>query len=360
MVVAYTNFPNEMATIPLDEIISDATIRFTIIDGVQYLSIRDLIMHVCCKNDKRAAETWDRLNETNKNDFDDVIKKFKFHGRGQQEQPVITFPGAVELIWILPGENAKKNRSAMSKIVIRYFAGDPSLIREIEHNAESNEPLAQMARASLVSEKKGSPLHVSRKREYEELEYEERVLFVERKRVEIQKMKADAEKTQADAEKTKADAEKIRADAGKTKVDTNAKNIELYASLCGPHPRIDDRARLLFKDVVMNIATGPVAGTPGQLQITPSGEIPVKEQSTGFLTISTVASYIGYTFDTNQLMKVGVAVKKAYKTKYGEEPPKHEQFVGGAVRRVNTYQEKDRELMEFEIQEFAMHIGMAG
>lgn len=36
-----------MATIPLDELAPGATIRFTVIDGVQYLSIRDFIMHVC-------------------------------------------------------------------------------------------------------------------------------------------------------------------------------------------------------------------------------------------------------------------------------------------------------------------------
>jgi hypothetical protein len=35
-----------MATIPLDEIAPGATVRFTVIDGVQYLSIRDFIMHV--------------------------------------------------------------------------------------------------------------------------------------------------------------------------------------------------------------------------------------------------------------------------------------------------------------------------
>ena len=36
-----------MATIPFDEIAPGATIRFAVIDGVQYLSIRDFIMHAC-------------------------------------------------------------------------------------------------------------------------------------------------------------------------------------------------------------------------------------------------------------------------------------------------------------------------
>ena len=332
MVVAYTNFPNEMATIPLDEIIPDATIRFTVIEGIQYLSIRDLIMHVCEKDGDHAGQTWRNIPEYTKKGLDDFITNFKFPGRGQQEQPVITFPGAIDLIIALPGENAKRNKSAISKIVIRYFAGDKSLIREIESNAKSNHPVAQMARASLATEKKIDLLPVARKREYAQLEYEERVAALDR--------------MQAETEKIKADTEKTKADAGKTKVDTNAKNIDLYASLCGTHPRIDDRARLLFKDVVLNSATG----TTSQPQTTPSGEKTVKEQSVGFLTISTVASQLGYTLDIKQLMKVGVAIKNAYKAKYGEEPQKHEQFVNGAVRPVNTYQVKDKELMEFEIR----------
>lgn len=315
----------EIETFPIDDIVPGATIRFTVIDGVQYLSIRDFIMHVCDKDGDHASQTWRNLSETNKKSLRDFLANFVFPGRGAGEQPVITFPGAVQLSMFLPGENAKKNRSAMSKKLVRYFAGDPSLIKEIEDNARSDEPVAQMARASLAAEQKT----ISRKREFEQLEYEERVAALERMRAETEKIKADA----------------------------NAKKLELYASLCGPHPRIDDRARLLFKDVVMNSITG-VAAT-GQLKITDTTTpAPAGEPSVGFITISTVASEMGYKFDTRQLMKLGVNVKSAYNSKYGEDPPKHEQFVNGAVRRVNTYQAKDRELIKHEISAFVKSEGL--
>ena len=138
-----------MSTIPFDDIVPGATVRFTIVDGKQYMSIRDIIMHMCGMENKRAAEVWDRLTLDQKKEVSAFCGNLQFPGPGQKTQPVITFPGALKLMMFLPGENAKKNRSAMSTIMHRYFAGDPSLLGEIESNANSNHPMAQMARASL-------------------------------------------------------------------------------------------------------------------------------------------------------------------------------------------------------------------
>jgi hypothetical protein len=52
--------------IPFDEIASGATVQVAVIDGVQYLSVRDVIMCVCDKSDKRASKVWDRLGEDKK------------------------------------------------------------------------------------------------------------------------------------------------------------------------------------------------------------------------------------------------------------------------------------------------------
>ena len=42
--------------IPFDEIAPGATVRFTVKDGTQYISIRDIIIHVCKKNNDRAGD----------------------------------------------------------------------------------------------------------------------------------------------------------------------------------------------------------------------------------------------------------------------------------------------------------------
>jgi len=49
----------------------------------------------------------------------------------------------------LPGEYAKSWRGKTTQILKRYFAGDPSLLDDIQANAESNAPINQAARAAL-------------------------------------------------------------------------------------------------------------------------------------------------------------------------------------------------------------------
>jgi hypothetical protein len=52
----------------------------------------------------------------------------------------------------LPGEKAKTFRSKVAEILRRYFAGDPTLLDDIQVNAASNAPLNQFARASLEAD----------------------------------------------------------------------------------------------------------------------------------------------------------------------------------------------------------------
>ena len=65
------------------------------------------------------------------------------------------------------GENAKKNRFAMVGIIHRYYAGDKSLLEEIEANAKSDHPLAQMARETLPVDGAEELEERKRKRELE-------------------------------------------------------------------------------------------------------------------------------------------------------------------------------------------------
>ena len=64
---------------------------------------------------------------------------------------MITFFGALKLIMRLPGESAKQYRDVMTTILQKYFAGDPSLLAEVEGNAASNSVISLLARASLAT-----------------------------------------------------------------------------------------------------------------------------------------------------------------------------------------------------------------
>jgi hypothetical protein len=157
-------------TIMLDEITSGATMRYIIIEGKQYLSVRDLIMHLCNKNQNDGGEVWRNLSSDKKKEVQEFVLHVQFPGRGQTPQPVITFPGAIKLAMFLPGECAKKNRSIMASIIVRYYAGDPSLIREIEANAMSNAPIPNIAREAMLCDGNSSKEECSLKRKREELE----------------------------------------------------------------------------------------------------------------------------------------------------------------------------------------------
>ena len=137
--------------VPFDEIVPGATARLCVIDNVQYLSTRDVIMHIGGHSSKTANKTWERFSPEDREELATYCRQFRFPGPGNPTpSTVITFQGAIKLAMKLGGENAKKYRSAMTSILTRYYAGDGSLLEEVEANAQSNAPVAQMARGSLA------------------------------------------------------------------------------------------------------------------------------------------------------------------------------------------------------------------
>jgi hypothetical protein len=73
----------------------------------------------------------------------------KTGGAGNSRTKLVSFEHAIELIMVLPGKVAKETRKAFVSIIHRYLAGDKSLVKEIQSNAESSSPIAQLARATL-------------------------------------------------------------------------------------------------------------------------------------------------------------------------------------------------------------------
>lgn len=113
--------------------------------------MRDFIMHMCETSGDYSLQIWRHMDESKKNELQDFISSFVFPGKGQKVQPVITFPGAIKLAMFLPGNKAAINRGKMVEILQRYFAGDPSMLVEIQANAASSNPVCEMARGALAS-----------------------------------------------------------------------------------------------------------------------------------------------------------------------------------------------------------------
>jgi hypothetical protein len=229
------------ATLPFDEIVPGAIVRFCVIDGVQYLSIRDMIMCVCGKNNDEAGLVWRRMSPERLSEVRSYCSNFKFHGQGQLEQPVITFVGALKLIMFLPGEAAKMHRSAMADILRRYFAGDASLLDEIERNQVSDSPITQMARASLAAEGGSGAIEDSHKRKREELE-------MQKLEVEIKCMESNCQVS-----------------LWKGQMDI----VDKYTALC-TNTDLDERAKVVFKEALLNSLMVKAGDSPDGKAILPN------------------------------------------------------------------------------------------
>ena len=86
------------------------------------------------------------------------VSTYQFHGRGQRYQDMISFDGALILIMKLGGDFAAQSRVKMARILQGVIAGDPAVLKAVELNAKSDNPLCRMARASLQESPPLSPL----------------------------------------------------------------------------------------------------------------------------------------------------------------------------------------------------------
>ena len=162
------------------EEITESTVRITD-DNMLYAV--DLTIAVTGMDRNNAGRT---IRDLKEEIF--TSKKFverKMPGIGNAKTKLVTLKDAAELVMVLPGKVAKETRTKFADIITRYMAGDESLIHEIQANAESTSPIAELARASLDADKAYKLAH---KRKLEELEIEERIITIEKAKKEIQEI----------------------------------------------------------------------------------------------------------------------------------------------------------------------------
>ena len=281
-----------------------------------------------------SGKSRDDAGKTIRNLDNDIFQSENFTDRqlskrGGYPTKLISFHHAIELAMILPGKLAKETRTGFANIIRRYLAGDGSLVKEIQDNAASSSPIAQMARASM-----GNPDldQISKKRQLErddmlfEMEMAERKQRLLHATVETQAKTVSIQKTLRDE----------------------------YAALC-PDQIMDDRARVMFKDSLLNIAFPQ--GIATAVQVIGNGIPAAVPEDTRPLTISSFALEEGKRYDTKALQRIGGIMSSLYQKKYGARASQHEQFTDGAVRVVRSYTRKDQDLLKeafrlFEAQNF--------
>ena len=220
-------------------------------------------------------------------------------GSGNFKTKLISFADAIQLVMVLPGKIAKETRTQFADIIRRYMGGDASMHEEIEANANSTSPIAQMARASLQAQ----PV-------------DEQSLRLKRKREELEIQALGMQ---------------------------NIKQFREQMDWLDPNWARDTRVKLQLQDALKDL----VLGKPSTAQGEPSPN--------NLISISEVIMNMGHdklARNRSDLTKIGKRVAEAYRKKYNQAPPKCSRYVDGAVREINGYTQRDEDLIISEIQDY--------
>jgi hypothetical protein len=118
----------------VDDIFKGAKVRyFDDENGVRQISVLDVINVMMGNANPRM--NWLRLQSQHEN----VVSKcymHRFPGQGSRETSVADITTIIEIINVLPGQRAARFRVAGAKVLVRVLGGDPTLIDEINENAE--------------------------------------------------------------------------------------------------------------------------------------------------------------------------------------------------------------------------------
>ena len=233
-----------------------------------------------------------------KNEVTADCRYIQFSGRGQRMTPAMTLAGLQRLLLILGGKVAAEFRKIVEETFRRVMGGDRSLIQVIEANAASNAPMQQAYRASLAAEPPSSAVDDA---------------CIKRKRDELEHMK--------------------------TEMEMKFATIKQYQNLC-VDTTIDERAKILFKDSLLNSTLIGGRITNG-----------ASEDATP-ISLSQMGVKLGYHLSTDDYKKVGKIMGKLYREAYDAPPPKHTQLVNGQAMEVNTYFAKDKELVKKALEQY--------
>ena len=108
------------------------------------VSIIDVVMAVTGGSQHDAARSLRRLSDQ----YPEVGPNWshlKFKGRGQRDTCVTDAKGIVEVIMLLPGQQAARVRRQAAELLCRYLGGDLALVDEVCRNRGFQEQLAVQA-----------------------------------------------------------------------------------------------------------------------------------------------------------------------------------------------------------------------
>ena len=269
-------------------------------------SVYDVIQLVTGQTN--ASQLFRRITERHPNIIpkcDDV----KFPGYKQKPTKAAYLKDLIEIAWLCPGRNAEEFRANGAVTMCRALGGDLSLVEEIRarHQAiTAEEQEALLAGTGVTTAEANARAVVPLNPE------EQRALKLQNdhKALEIFERMGEA-----------------------------SKRLKLWAE-----EEEDVRHRLFLEDTARNMFMRYASLVTGVESTAVETRLP--------LTLSDVAAQLGYKkLNEYELSAIGKKAARLYRKKHGRDPPKHAQYVGGAVRDVNSYTTDDRELVEQAVKQ---------
>jgi hypothetical protein len=291
-----------ITTISLAEIIhgGDASVRVT---HDSFIYAVDLVMVVSGLERNQAGLSLRRVIDKNLLSINLIERNTG--GKGNSRTQLVNLKDALQLVMVLPGEMAKSVRVQISNIMTDFFKGSESLVDQIRVNAASNSPICQLARASGGSVE----------------DQEARRKRVKREDLELVKLEHEIQ-------------------------DMRVKNFQngmaIMTQIRPDWMQTDARFRMQIEDMARNIMTTPVLAQ----RLTNGEQTGESESNKASLSISQLAQELGCKRMLHAHMcSAGSRAAKLFRTRYGQDPPKHRQWVDGCERLVNSYTEADRGLL---------------
>jgi hypothetical protein len=305
-------------------------------DGLQVFSVYDFMTVACGYGNGggSARNEFKRLTKDDSEFKEEIVAScysLRFPGQRGPGTPCMTIRGLQRLLMILGGKVASEFREMIEGTFTRVMAGDQSLIEVINANAASQGPVQQAYRAALEQEPVEPVLDelcLRRKRERDDLLFD----------IEM------AERQTALEERKLALEEKRRLHACSL-IEHTAVAMRAINDL-KDWANVDERTKMQAEDHIKNVLFNKLGS--GQACIT-DGTTSTTNQ-TDALNVSILAKELGFKPTDGQLIKIGRELAKKYRETYKSEPPKHKQFTGGLYIPVNSYTERDRNMMELVIR----------
>jgi len=132
------------SSISLHDLVPGANARIAVLNQMQHISIRDLLMHVCDLTTIRANEKWRLVPDIIKSKLEGDTQLYQFPGKGNKPEPVITFKGALKLVMHVSGPKAGEFRAKLAPILQSVYTKDDSLL-EASREAEKEPDFRQMS-----------------------------------------------------------------------------------------------------------------------------------------------------------------------------------------------------------------------